>query len=69
MARQDLDEECPDATVRDGRWAKIVAAAMRVAASSGSFFTEAVAPSTNQGSDARVTFPTLGPCIEAASGV
>ena len=69
MARQDLDEECPGATVRDRRWAKIVAAAMRVAASSGSFFADAVDLSTNQGSDARVTVPTLGPGIEAASGV
>ena len=35
VARQDLDKECLGATVRDRRWAKIVAAAMRVAASAG----------------------------------
>jgi len=35
MARQDLDEEWPGAAGRDRRWAKIIAAAVRVAASSG----------------------------------
>jgi hypothetical protein len=35
MARQDLDEEWPGAAGPDRKWAKIIAPAMRVAASSG----------------------------------